>query len=622
MLVLAGGLALALALLAGLALPAAPARAGTANSGSGARTALSGTGGARLAQTTARTAPVPGSAPPGIDPAYVYAQLDYMVNHFQHREAGYLTGSAGHAGFARYWRRQMLTLLGRFGARARDYPFAVRGWLGRPATAPAVDVEVTVPGLADPASEVVIGCHYDGEADSTESANDDGSGCAIELGVAKAMAAYWRKNGVYPARTLRFVLFDAEEQGLVGSYDYVNTIARNDLPDVSAMINEEQNGIAYPLRYLGRSASPLMPLFAYLSPLTANRVYPRYSTSPRQRAGLMQLRRLVRRAVPSSFRRYRAIGDQMLTYHHGAGPDVRQPVFSPAETGKVRVLGDNIGSSDQLPFTQAGVRSAMFVGNSTYYQRHPPAGSYPYDRPQDTIALMNTFADGGPAESHALELALGLPGMLTTWLLSRPPVLGQARPDGRPVAAIGDIGVLLPGHPASFDADASYEPGRPGADLSYAWNFGDGRSATGRSVRHVYSARGSYTLRLTVSSGSGLARQISRRVVVGPRVAFANPYSSVPHAAADSIAYLAAKGMPPANPGAVLPTPAPGRRDRVGTVAHVRRLAARSRSASAATGPTSALIWVLTGFGAAALLGVVFAVALRTRKTRRAGRRP
>src|SRR6266704_2876725 len=115
MLVLAGGLALALALLAGLALPAwpalpaAPARAGTANSGSGARTALSGTGG----------------APPGIDPAYVYAQLDYMVNHFQHREAGYLTGSAGHAGFARYWRRQMLTLLGRFGARARDYPFAV-----------------------------------------------------------------------------------------------------------------------------------------------------------------------------------------------------------------------------------------------------------------------------------------------------------------------------------------------------------------------------------------------------------------------------------------------------------------------------------------------------------------
>src|SRR6266704_2066215 len=96
MLVLAGGLALALALLAGLALPAAPARAGTANSGSGARTALSGTGGARLAQTTARTAPVPGSAPPGIDPAYVYAQLDYMVNHFQHREAGYLTGWLAH----------------------------------------------------------------------------------------------------------------------------------------------------------------------------------------------------------------------------------------------------------------------------------------------------------------------------------------------------------------------------------------------------------------------------------------------------------------------------------------------------------------------------------------------
>ena len=247
----------------------------TGPAGPGANASFASAGLASTGQAAGRT--------PGIDPGYIYAQLDYMVTHFQHREAGYLAGSAGHTGFARYWRQHMLSLLGPFGARARDYPFAVRGWLGRPATAPASDVEVTVPGLADPAQEVIIGCHYDAEADSTESANDDASGCAIELGVAKAMADYWRANHLGPARTLRFVLFDAEEQGIFGSYAYVNQIARGDLTGMSAMINEEQNGIAYPLRYLGKSSNPLMPLFAYVSPLTANRVYQLYRTTQRQR---------------------------------------------------------------------------------------------------------------------------------------------------------------------------------------------------------------------------------------------------------------------------------------------------------------------------------------------------
>jgi hypothetical protein len=77
---------------------------------------------------------------PGIDPGYIYAQLDHLVTHFRRREAGYLAGAGGHAGFARYWSSQMLALLGPFGATARTFKFPVRGWFGRPATAPAADV--------------------------------------------------------------------------------------------------------------------------------------------------------------------------------------------------------------------------------------------------------------------------------------------------------------------------------------------------------------------------------------------------------------------------------------------------------------------------------------------------
>jgi Peptidase family M28/PKD domain len=591
----------------GLALAAGPASGAT-----------SGGGAAPAALTRHRPAP-PAGATPGIDPAFIYSQLDYMVTRFQHREAGYRSGSAGHTGFARYWAESMLRLLGPFGAQARTYQFPVRGWLGRPATAPAADVEVTVPGLSSPAEEVVMGCHYDAEADSTQSAYDDASGCAIELGVAKAMAAFWTEHHVYPARTLRFVLFDAEEQGLFGSFAYVSRIARNDLPRITAMINEEQNGIAYPLRYLGMLTNPLMPFFAYLSPLSSNRIYPRRVVARQQRSGLIQLRTLVRRAVDASFLGFRAMGDQMMTYHRLTGPDVWRPIFTRQQIRNVRVRDDTLGSSDQVPFTMAGVRSAMFVGNATYYEPHSPAGSYPYDRPQDTIALMNTFADGRSAASHALELALGLPGMLTTWLLSQPAVLGQVRPDGRPAAALADIGVLLPGHRVLFSAAAAYDPGRPAATLRYTWDFGDGRSGHGRSVSHVYPSRGTYTLRLFVTARHGRPRMISVPVLVAPQAPIQNPYAQLHQAPAGSIGALVAKGLPPPNPAVTLPVPAAGRGDRVGTAAQVRRLAARAEGRrSAGTGP-SALPWALGSLCAVVLL-VGLALAARWNRQRHAAK--
>src|SRR5258706_974680 len=213
-------------------------------------------------------------------------------------------------------------------------------------------------------------------------------------------------------------------------------------------------------------------------------------------------------AVAAPFRGCRSRGDEMPPNHSGSGADVGQPVFPPSQLGNVHVLSDTLGSSDQVPFTAAGVRSATFVGNATYYERHPPAGSYPYDQPQDTVALMNTYADGGLAPSHALKLALSLAGMLTTWLISQPAILGLARPDGRPVAAISDVGVLSPGRPATFTAGAAYDPGRPLARLRFSWGFGDGQSGTGRTVRHVYQVGGRHTPPLSGSVRPGRSRGI------------------------------------------------------------------------------------------------------------------
>jgi hypothetical protein len=492
------------------------------------------------------------SAPPdlpAVDPSYIYDQLFHMATSFQRRESGYDNNLPvnvnGHDEFAAYWTQEITSDLAGFGATARRDSFPIQGWRGRPATVPALNVEVTVPGLIHPEQVVVIGCHYDGEASSTQSANDDASGCAIELGVAKAMAAYWRAHHVYPARTLRFVLFDAEEQGLYGSFHYLNDTINGDTANVVAMFNEEQNGIAYPLRFLGKLSNPLLPFYVDLAPLTSSQLYPNQDTlAPAQKAAITGFRALSQQSYAAVFAQFQALGYATLAYTDTAGKAVTQPVFAPDALNNVQPEDDTLGSSDQVPFTLAGLPAVTYVGNSTYYdQDSPPPWSYPYDQPTDTIQLMNTFASGSSAKAPALELALALPGMLTAWMLNQPAILGAAPADGKPLAAISDVGQLQPGQPVALDANASFDPASAGA-LAYAWDFGDGATASGVSVTHTYASAGTYTLTLTARGPSGTRAVRKTLTVTAQPPVYANPY-----------AQYASNGRPPANPQVTLPQP-------------------------------------------------------------------
>jgi hypothetical protein len=540
---------------------------------------------------------------PGIDPGFIYGQLAYMATHFQRREAGYVTGAAGHDGFARYWASEMVKLLGPLGATARRYQFRIRGWLGRPASAPAVNVEVTVPGSSGTAQAVVIGCHYDGEAISTQSAYDDASGCAIELGVAQAMARFWRGRGLYPARTLRFVLFDAEEQGLLGSFDYLNHEANGSAADIVAMFNEEQSGIGYPLRFLGKLGSPLMTTHVFVSPAAPDSIYPRLVLSAAQEAANRAFVSRLKAAVGGAFLAMRRRGYQELTYHGNGGSPVWRPIFTAGQAGHVPVSADTVGSSDQMPFTLAGIPDATFVGNFSYYGAGAAAASYPYDRPDDKLALMNTFADGGTGQSQALTMALGLPGMLTTWMLSQPGVLGQARPDGHPLAAIGSIGQIRPLRPVTLSA-TGFAPGVPAAKLSYSWRFGDGTTAAGRVVRHVYAAAGSHPLSLRVSAPGLGARTVSETLRIGQPVTYANPYTG----SAGRALRVVLEGRPPENRSVILPVATPGLTDKVARAAGTRQAAASGSSSAG---------WMLTVVAAVAVATLAAAAVAGQRRSRR-----
>jgi carboxypeptidase Q len=73
-----------------------------------------------------------------------------------------------------------------------------------------------IPGSEKPDEVVIIGAHLD-SWDLGTGATDNGTGSMAVLEAARAL----QKLGVKPKRTIRFVLFTGEEQGLVGSRAYV-----------------------------------------------------------------------------------------------------------------------------------------------------------------------------------------------------------------------------------------------------------------------------------------------------------------------------------------------------------------------------------------------------------------
>ena len=115
------------------------------------------------------------------------------------------------------------------------------------------NIVATKPGTVTPSEYVVVGGHYDSTSQSTGTsapgAEDNGSGTALVLELARIAA-----NRSFE-RSIQFVLFDAEEQGLIGSQRFVNTAVSQGRNIVAAVIHDmvAYYGANYAMRIEGQT---------------------------------------------------------------------------------------------------------------------------------------------------------------------------------------------------------------------------------------------------------------------------------------------------------------------------------------------------------------------------------
>ena len=86
-----------------------------------------------------------------------------------------------------------------------------------------------------------------------------------------------------------------------------------------------------------------------------------------------------------------------------------------------------------------------------------------------------------------------------------PPPAGNQPPTASLTSSCADL-------VCSFDGTASTDP--DGTIAAFAWDFGDGATATGATASHTYATAGTYTARLTVTDNGGATGAASKVITV------------------------------------------------------------------------------------------------------------
>lgn len=158
----------------------------------------------------------------------------------------------------------------------------------------------------------------------------------------------------------------------------------------------------------------------------------------------------------------------------------------PQHNNKVAIRGNNNRNSDEQSFSAQGFPTLRWAGMKS-------ASNYvAYHLPNDTIDTIISEAGGETYYEQGIENTLKSVYYTALTLDNHLPVPdATVTTSGSHVSADGS---------ASSDEDAS--------PTSFTWTFGDGATATGAAVQHVYAAPGTYEITLTVADN--LWSQVTR----------------------------------------------------------------------------------------------------------------
>lgn len=124
-----------------------------------------------------------------------------------------------------------------------------------------------IPGATHPEEVVIMSAHMDSwDGPGSQGCTDNGTGSSVMIEAARLLAT----AGARPDRTIRFILWDGEEQGLLGSTAYVEELKKSGLLDrISCCFVDDggtnfQGGVAClasQVEYLAAATAPVNGLF-------------------------------------------------------------------------------------------------------------------------------------------------------------------------------------------------------------------------------------------------------------------------------------------------------------------------------------------------------------------------
>jgi PKD repeat protein len=347
------------------------------------------------------------------------------------------------------------------------------------------------------------------------------------------MADYWRRTGTRPSATVKFIPWDGEETGTLGSLDYANNnVVPGQEGKVRGYWNTDPCAGGYP-SYVAGNGTRRLTMGIQLGDVTD--IDPDISTDTAR--------------VDRFNERAPQLVEQILDKIDDTVPTVAGDVetFISANEGTSDLGSDhlNIGfaqpvlfSSDWRNFIRLGVPffnpgpevtgpnqgsdGSVDIGG-------PPLALVGFHSPLDNIQTMMTFTGPPPAGAtitNSYAKGMEFCANMLAWGMLQHDQGGTQTATTDPVAYFEALPNEAPRHaPVKFDASGSYQYADVATrklvgddDLEYRWNFGDGSPTSyGMVLPHAYSRPGVFKATLTVENiRSGKADSMTIPITVEP----------------------------------------------------------------------------------------------------------